>query len=577
MNTFSIPAAPPAATVSRKTLLVFMAGWFVINGLQAAVLGLDGDEAYYWMLAQQLDWGYFDHPPMVTLLIRMGESLGHGPFFTRLGTVFITTLSIGMIFAALPNRLKNIKWYLWLFSASLLFNVYSFITTPDAPLLFFSALFFYGYKEFLRKDQLSAILLMALGATGMFYSKYHGILPVFFVVLSNLKLLQKKSFWLMVLMVTILYLPHLYWQYSHDWPTVKFHLFERATKKYKIEYTTNYLLGQLLVWGPIISIFFYVHLRKIKSRNPLIRAHLFNFLGILMLFLFSSFRNNVQPHWTLVGGTSFVVLFMFLIQQGTPRFRKTFFTLCYINIGIIIVARILFLLPHSPFEKIKNYRPFFYGKEWANKVYAAANGKPVIFTDTYATPSLYRFYHPDAQTFGYNTRYYRKTQYSINDLDQALDGKNIFWFIDNATPDASRGIIGLESGYRSGVLQPIDSFNAISHLRIEAANLPNTLIAGKTYTVQLWVSNSGTDTIFNRKQALHLEYSFSPLSYTVNPGAGSWPFPLEKMAPATKFQMTVSIVAPTQAGKNRLLFSFKNGILEGNFASPYYSVEIKHP
>src|SRR5690606_27722597 len=72
-------------TTSRnetKYLTYFALGWFVVNCLQAAFLNLEGDEAYYWQLSKNLDWSYFDHPPMVTVLIRLGELLGHGPVFT---------------------------------------------------------------------------------------------------------------------------------------------------------------------------------------------------------------------------------------------------------------------------------------------------------------------------------------------------------------------------------------------------------------------------------------------------------------------------------------------------------------
>ena len=72
MPTFSKP--------HTRLLLPFIGVWLVLNGLQAAFMGIDADEAYYWLYAQHLQWGYFDHPPLVALSIRLGETLGHGPF-----------------------------------------------------------------------------------------------------------------------------------------------------------------------------------------------------------------------------------------------------------------------------------------------------------------------------------------------------------------------------------------------------------------------------------------------------------------------------------------------------------------
>lgn len=554
----------------KKVLLLFMLGWFIINAMQAAFLGVDGDEAYYWVLSRNIDWGYFDHPPVVALLIRLGESFAHGFLFTRLGTIIVTTLTIGIIYKALPDNIKNIKYYLWLFAATLLFNVYSFITTPDAPLLFFSALFFLAYKKYLAKDSLPNALWMALAVTGMFYSKYHGLLPVIFVVLSNIKLLTRKSFWLMVLLVVILFLPHLYWQYTHDWATVRFHLLERGIKIYKLKYTTNYLLGQILVWGPVISILFFINLYKIKITDKYLKAHLYNFTGVLILFLFSSFKNNVQPHWTLVAGSSYIVLFMQLLHNRSSNFRKNFIRLSYVNVIIIIAARLLFLIPNSPFTKIKNYKPLFHAQAWADSIYGKAAGSPVIFSNSYIMPSLYSYYHPDAKTFGYNTKKYRKNQYSINNQDRILDGKKIDWFKETDSCEHEHSI---RSSYKNGCLIGIDSFSAISNLKITALNLPTHLKAARTYSIKIKIENTGAYTIINRNN-LQIEYSYSPLSYKVYDGKEKYIFLTKIIPPGYTTMAYIQITAPAIAGKNRILFSFKNGILEGNFASTYYSVTV---
>lgn len=49
--------------------------WWVCNLLQAGFSELANDEAYYHMFAENLAWGYFDHPPMTALLVWLGEHL----------------------------------------------------------------------------------------------------------------------------------------------------------------------------------------------------------------------------------------------------------------------------------------------------------------------------------------------------------------------------------------------------------------------------------------------------------------------------------------------------------------------
>src|SRR5215207_721998 len=98
MQSFS---KPHSAIVSRL-LLYFIMAWVLLNLAQAAFVDIDPDEAYYWLYAQQLQWGYFDHPPLVALSIKAGEMLGHGPFYTRLVTVLLSGGTVYFGFKALP-------------------------------------------------------------------------------------------------------------------------------------------------------------------------------------------------------------------------------------------------------------------------------------------------------------------------------------------------------------------------------------------------------------------------------------------------------------------------------------------
>ena len=71
--------------------------WWVCNLLQAGFSELANDEAYYHMFAENLAWGYFDHPPMTALLVWLGEHLFGGElgvrfFFTVLQPLYLYIL-----------------------------------------------------------------------------------------------------------------------------------------------------------------------------------------------------------------------------------------------------------------------------------------------------------------------------------------------------------------------------------------------------------------------------------------------------------------------------------------------------
>ena len=73
---------------------LFYATWFLLGLLQALFTELQDDEAYYWVFAHYLDWGYFDHPPMIAVLIKMGTALFGGELGVRFFPLVFNTLTL---------------------------------------------------------------------------------------------------------------------------------------------------------------------------------------------------------------------------------------------------------------------------------------------------------------------------------------------------------------------------------------------------------------------------------------------------------------------------------------------------
>ena len=72
------------------------------------------DEAYYWSYARNLDWSYFDHPPMVGWLAAFGPALlGWVSAWTlRLGAVLLFTGSLLLVYR-LTARLLGPRAGFW--------------------------------------------------------------------------------------------------------------------------------------------------------------------------------------------------------------------------------------------------------------------------------------------------------------------------------------------------------------------------------------------------------------------------------------------------------------------------------
>ena len=142
-------------------------------------------------------------------------------------------------------------------------NVYGFITTPDTPLMLFYAIFIYAYQQYLKHQSVLSYLLLSVSIAGMMYSKYQGILIVFFVILSNLKLIRDPKLWLSSLLAFILYTPHLYWLWANDFPSIKYHLVERGNRVYKFEHTLLHFVNVIAIVGMTFPIVYraFFHLR----------------------------------------------------------------------------------------------------------------------------------------------------------------------------------------------------------------------------------------------------------------------------------------------------------------------------
>ena len=236
---------------SKYQFLFFLIIFFVINLLQSKYTALFEDEAYYWVWSKNLAFGYFDHPPLVALWVRISSLF----FDSELGVRFFSTISFSLMLVIIWLIIDyKEKWkYVWLYfllviSVALL-NVFGFVTTPDTPLFLFTALFLYAYKQFLIKDNWKYILLLGFSMAGMLYSKYHGVLVLFFVVMSNLSLLKNKKFWMASLFGFLLFLPHLNWQYQNDFPSFVYHLKERGKKPYRIDNTLMHFVNIIAIVG----------------------------------------------------------------------------------------------------------------------------------------------------------------------------------------------------------------------------------------------------------------------------------------------------------------------------------------
>lgn len=406
-----------------RLFLLLLGSLFLLNLFQSYFTELIYDEAYYWYYAKNLDWGYFDHPPMVAFMIKLGGILFDGELGVRfVGCVFsAATYLVLWNLADHPKKNDHVSYFFLLVFSMPLMNVYGFLTLPDTPLLFFTALFLWLYKLYLKQPSLWLAMLIGIVIALLMYSKYHAFLVVFFVVLSNMRLIKDWRAWTAVLVALACYAPHLAWLHQNDFVPIKFHLYERPNQAYYFaSFTLAYFVNLIAVFG---LLFYWVYLSLIKTRttDPFTRSLKVLTHGVIVFFFISSFNRRVQAQWVIVISIPLIVLtFNYLIEN--IKMRKWVYRLGLASFAILLYGRAWLvqgsLLPIL-FESHGN-------KTWAKELSSEAEGVPIVFENSYRRASMYEFYSGNP-SFTLNNHMYRKSQYSIDRSEEEMRNRRILY------------------------------------------------------------------------------------------------------------------------------------------------------
>ncbi|MEN0005736.1 MAG: glycosyltransferase family 39 protein [Bacteroidota bacterium] len=454
--------------------------WGLINLVQAYWTELDPDEAYYWMYSKQLDWGYFDHPPALAVVIKAGYALFANELGARLGFIVLQLASFVLLYD-LAGRPKD-KWdnllLLAILAAMPLLQIYGFVATPDGPLLFFAVLFLWLYQRFLQTNSWGIATLLGITMAAMLYSKYHGVVLIFLVLLSNLKLIKNIKFYYASIFGAMLFFPHLWWQYTNDFPSFRYHLSGRDDT-YEIKYTTTYILNQLLIFSPLLFPMIVLALRRTKVNTSLLRTFYFIIFGFWGFFFYTSFKGHVEPQWTILLSIPFTLLLFWEAQQR-PAFRKWLWRLSLTTIALLLVARVFMAI--NPLGLKSNFHSSF----WIGVLEEEAGGLPIVFQNSYRNASKYTFYTGE-QAYTVTDHAYRKNQFDLWAWEQAIEGDSVY-LARVQDPFCSFCPL-LETPRQKFRPQIIDRFPVYSRVVIDYS-LPATLFkAGAKLTLPLQLYN----------------------------------------------------------------------------------------
>jgi dolichyl-phosphate-mannose-protein mannosyltransferase len=405
--------------------LLFYLAWLILTIIQSRYTELLDDEAYYWVYSKFLDWGYFDHPPMVAALIKAGYFVFHNELGVRLAFLVLNTLSL-LLIEQLLDKKNPLLFYGIVLSLAVL-QVSGFVAVPDTPLIFFTALFFWCYRKFLDHPSLEYSFLLGLITAALLYSKYHAVLIIFFVLISNLKLFARYQTYVVGVVALVCFAPHLWWQYQHDWVSFRYHLFESNVNPYRISHTLDYIVGQILLAGPFAGVILLPAAFLYHSKTVFERSLKFTLIGIYAFFLLSSFRGKVEANWTSPAIIPLIILSHNFLSDKTISLAITFetwlFRILPITVILVLCARLAMIFDILPIKQIKQQ---YHGwQSWPQIMKEKTAGLPVVFENSYQRASKYWFYSGQ-MTYSLNWYRERRNNYNFWPIEDSMLGKPVF-------------------------------------------------------------------------------------------------------------------------------------------------------
>lgn len=315
----------------------------------AAGMELGNDEAYHYLYTVHPDWSYFDHPPLLMWIARIGIALCGGwvhPLSIRLGFVLLFAGSTWLMFDWTSRWFgRSAGWF-----AAFALNVAAYFSAaagafvlPDGPLLFFwiatlraltSALFMGDVTEKLRTSfpparlekagdifseqsgGLWAWTLVGLGCAGGMASKYHAVLLPFSTVVYLMltprrwSVLKTPGPYMATVIGMLGLLPVLIWNAQHQWASFAFQGSRAVGTELNLRGLITMVagpIGYLLpwIWGPAVMVLFS-RLRRFNRLEGIERFLICMSAVPLTLFFCVSSVRPILPHWPLVG---FIPLF----------------------------------------------------------------------------------------------------------------------------------------------------------------------------------------------------------------------------------------------------------------------------
>jgi Dolichyl-phosphate-mannose-protein mannosyltransferase len=345
--------SPNDARLVRNTTFTVLA-LVALRLVAAAWTPLTFDEAYYWLWSQHLASGYYDHPPMVAFVIRLGtEIAGDSELGVRLVSVLLALPMSWAVFRAaaiLFGGMRLAATATILLNVTLMAAVGTMIVTPDAPLLVASCFVLFYLAKVLETGRGAWWLAVGAAVGAALLSKYTALFfgPAIVIWLVSVSKLRRwlLSPWLYLggLVALAVFAPVIVWNADHQWVSFIKQIGRARIEDFRPSFIVELIPTQVAFATPLVFILGAMGHYALFTRNAgasaariLINA---TFWTIVSYFLWHSLHARVEANWFAPVYPAFAIaaaVAAHLVRWGASAQRVVDFCLRWASpVGIVM-------------------------------------------------------------------------------------------------------------------------------------------------------------------------------------------------------------------------------------------------
>jgi 4-amino-4-deoxy-L-arabinose transferase-like glycosyltransferase len=214
----------------RPTVIAF-AVLVLVRFVVAGLTPMTQDEAYYLVWSSALDWGYYDHPPLIAWVNWVTNLAPGSALIGRLGAMACAALAFWFT-AGLARKVGLVDRGSYLaglvlasFSAYVILS--GALTTPDAVLIATWAAALHEAAAALSGDRrrwLTAGLATGVGLIGKYMMVLIGPVFLWAILACDRKALRTPWPWIGGLVALLVMAPHLMWNADNEWVSMRMQL-----------------------------------------------------------------------------------------------------------------------------------------------------------------------------------------------------------------------------------------------------------------------------------------------------------------------------------------------------------------